>query len=162
MATLDGIGRAMAGQHPSLRWAYLLIAAALMIEMIVLGVGITVAFLADDYYGNTKAIRDVDEAGLLSDLGTIKAIGGWLEPLEFLGNSWPHWGVTFLEWRAPLAGGTFKLVWRWFPVECIHSGAAHEYIHVQTSLKVPPIRTVPLSRKTIYKTRIYLAPATPA
>ena len=85
MATLDGIGRAMAGQHPSLRWAYLLIAAALMIEMIVLGVGITVAFLADDYYGNTKAIRDADEAGLLSDLGTIKAIGGWLEPLKFLG-----------------------------------------------------------------------------
>lgn len=85
MATLDGIGRAMAGQHPSLKWAYLLIAAALMIEMIVLGVGITVAFLADDYYGNTKAIRDADEAGLLSDLGTIKAIGGWLEPLKFLG-----------------------------------------------------------------------------
>ena len=85
MATLDGIGRAMAGQHPSLKWAYLLIAAALMIEMIVLGVGLTVAFLADDYYGNTKAIRDADEAGLLSDLGTIKAIGGWLEPLEFLG-----------------------------------------------------------------------------
>ena len=85
MATLDGIGRAMAGQHPSLKWAYLLIAAALMIEMVVLGVGITVAFLADDYYGNTKAIRDADEAGLLSDLGTIKAIGGWLEPLKFLG-----------------------------------------------------------------------------
>jgi len=85
MATLDGIGRAMAGQHPSLKWAYLLIAAALMIEMIVLGVGITVAFLADDYYGNTKAIRDAGEAGLLSDLGTIKAIGGWLEPLMFLG-----------------------------------------------------------------------------
>ena len=85
MATLDGIGRAMAGQHPSLKWAYLLIAAALMIEMVVLGVGITVAVLADDYYGHTKALRDAGEAGLLSDLGTIKAIGGWLEPLVFLG-----------------------------------------------------------------------------
>ena len=48
MATLDGIGRAMAGQHPSLKWAYLLIAAALMIELIVLGGGRTVAFLADE------------------------------------------------------------------------------------------------------------------
>ena len=85
MATLDGIGRAMAGQHPSLKWAYLLIAAALMIEMVVLGVGITVAVLADDYYGNTKALRDAGEAGLLSDLGAIEAIGGWLEPLMFLG-----------------------------------------------------------------------------
>ena len=85
MATLDGIGRAMAGQHPSLKWAYLLIAAALMIEMVVLGVGITVAVLADDYYGHTKALRDAGEAGLLSDLGAIEAIGGWLEPLKFLG-----------------------------------------------------------------------------
>jgi hypothetical protein len=85
MATLDGISRSMAGQHPSLKWAYLLIAMALMIEMVVLIVGITVGFLADDYYSNTKAVRDAGEAGLLSDLGTIMAIPAWLEPLKFLG-----------------------------------------------------------------------------
>ena len=85
MATLDGIGRSMAGQHPSLKWAYLLIAAALMIEMVVLIVGIVVGVLADDYYSNTKALRDAGEAGLLSDLGTIQAIPAWLEPLKFLG-----------------------------------------------------------------------------
>ena len=85
MATLDGIGRSMAGQHPSLKWAYLLIAMAMMIEMVVLVVGITVGFLADDYYSNTKAVRDAGAAGLLSDLGTIMAIPAWLEPLKFLG-----------------------------------------------------------------------------
>lgn len=85
MATLDGIGRSMAGQHPSLKWAYMLIAMALMIEMVVLIVGITLGVLADDYYSNTKAVRDASEAGLLSDLGTIMAIPAWLEPLKFLG-----------------------------------------------------------------------------
>ena len=85
MATLDGIGRSMAGQHPSLKWAYMLIAMALMIEMVVLIVGITLGVLADDYYSNTKAVRDAGEAGLLSDLGTIMAIPAWLEPLKFLG-----------------------------------------------------------------------------
>ena len=49
MATLDGIGRSMAGQHPSLKWAYLLIAMAMMSEMVVLFGGITVGFLAGDY-----------------------------------------------------------------------------------------------------------------
>ena len=85
MATLDGIGRSMAGQHPSLKWAYILIAMALMIEMVVLIVGITLGVLADDYYSNTKVVRDAGEAGLLSDLGTIMAIPAWLEPLKFLG-----------------------------------------------------------------------------
>ncbi len=75
----------MAGQHPSLKWAYLLIAMALMIQMVVLIVGITLGVLADDYYSNTKAVRDAGEAGLLSDLGTIMAIPAWLEPLKLLG-----------------------------------------------------------------------------
>jgi hypothetical protein len=85
MAALDGIGRFMAGQHPSLKWAYLLIGMALMIEMVVLAVGITLGVLSDDYYSNTKAVRDAGEAGLLSDLGTIMVIPAWLEPLKFLG-----------------------------------------------------------------------------
>jgi hypothetical protein len=82
MTTLDGIDRSMAGQHPSLKWAYLLIAMALMIVLVV---GITLGVLADDYYSNTKAVRDAGEAGLLSDLGTIMAVPAWLEPLKFLG-----------------------------------------------------------------------------
>lgn len=82
MTTLDGIGRSMAGQHPSLKWAYLLIAMALMIVLVV---GITLGVLADDYYSNTKAVRDAGEAGLLSDRGTIMAVPAWLEPLKFLG-----------------------------------------------------------------------------
>jgi hypothetical protein len=82
MATLEGISRSTTGQHPSLKWAYLLIAAALMIVLVV---GITVGFLADDYYSDTKAVRDAGGAGLLSDLGTIMAIPAWLVPLIFLG-----------------------------------------------------------------------------
>ena len=82
MTTLDRIGRSMAGQHPSLKWAYLLIAMALMIVLVV---GITLGVLADDYYSNTKAVRDAGEAGWLSDRGTIMAVSAWLEPLKFLG-----------------------------------------------------------------------------
>jgi len=81
MTTLDGIDRSMAGQHPSLKWAYLLIAMALMIVLVV---GITLGVLADDYYSNTKAVRDAGEAGWLSDCGTIMAVSAWLEPLKFL------------------------------------------------------------------------------
>ncbi|MBT5318577.1 MAG: hypothetical protein HOL45_01585, partial [Chloroflexi bacterium] len=53
--------------------------------MVVFIVGITVGVLANDYYSNTKGLRDAGEAGLLSDLGTIQAIPAWLEPLKFLG-----------------------------------------------------------------------------
>lgn len=96
MATLDGIGRSVAGQHPSLKWVYLLIAAALMIEMVVLVVGIVVGVLADDYYGNTKALRDAGEAGLLSDLSTIKSIPGWLVPLQFVGLATFFGGIAMV------------------------------------------------------------------
>ena len=94
MATLDGIGRAVAGQSPSLKWAYLLIAAALMIMMVVLVTGIVLAVLTDDYYGNTKALRDAGQAGLLSDLGDIRTTSTWLVPLQFLGLAMFFAGIT--------------------------------------------------------------------
>ena len=96
MATLDGIGRAVTGQHPSLKWAYLLIATALMIEMVVLIVGIIAGVLADDYYGNTKALRDAGGAGLLSDLSDIRSIPGWLEPLKFVGLATFFGGIAWV------------------------------------------------------------------
>ncbi|MDA1258530.1 MAG: hypothetical protein O3C10_11930 [Chloroflexi bacterium] len=94
MATLDGIGRAATGQHPALKWAYLLVAAALMIEMIVLIIGIVLGVLTDDYYSNSKALRDAGGAGLLSDLGDIQSTGVWLGPLQFFGLSMFFAGIT--------------------------------------------------------------------
>lgn len=96
MATLDGIGRSVAGQSPSLKWAYLLIAASMMIMMVVLIAGIVLGVLADDYYESTKAARDAGGSGLLSDLGDIQTLGAWLGPLQFLGVASFFAGITLV------------------------------------------------------------------
>ena len=48
---------------------------------------IVLAVTADDYYSNTKAVRDGAAVGssILSDLGTIEAVKDWVLPLAFLG-----------------------------------------------------------------------------
>ena len=66
---------------------YGLILAGLMVEMVVLGVGIFIATVTGDYWGNPKTVRDAAEAGslILGQAGTIAAVGAWLAPLKFVG-----------------------------------------------------------------------------
>ena len=66
MAILDGIGRSVACQHPSLKWAYLLIAMAVMIVGIAFLIGLflltpTVSDYAD---GRNRRRREVTHACL--------------------------------------------------------------------------------------------------
>ena len=47
---------------------------------------VVLAVLANDYFGNSKAVRDAAEAGsaVLADLGTIQAVKAWVQPLQVL------------------------------------------------------------------------------
>ena len=58
---------------------------AAMIIMIAAIVWIVLAVMAGDYYANPKAVRDADEAGILSQLGSVQAVKDWLLPLSVLG-----------------------------------------------------------------------------
>ena len=58
---------------------------AAMIIMVAAVVWIVLAVMANDYYSNTKAVRDADAAGILSQLGSINAVKDWVLPLAFLG-----------------------------------------------------------------------------
>ncbi len=58
---------------------------AFMIIMIISIAFITLAVIAGDYYANTKAVRDADAGGILSQLGSIEAVKGWALPLAFVG-----------------------------------------------------------------------------
>lgn len=55
--------------------------------MVALTVGIALGVSTGDYFSETKASRDAATAGsgLLSQIGTISAVKGWLVPLQFLG-----------------------------------------------------------------------------
>jgi len=69
--------------------AAVLWATAFMVVMIGAILYIVLASLSGDYYANSKAVRDAADAGsgILSDLGTIRAIGAWVLPFTFLGIS---------------------------------------------------------------------------
>ena len=58
-----------------------------MIMMVITVAWVVLAVTANDYFGNSKAVRDAAEAGsaVLSDLGTIHAVMAWVKPLEVLG-----------------------------------------------------------------------------
>ncbi len=68
----------------------------MMTLMAALGIGIWLATVAGDVYGNS--IADVDAAAegsaLLADLGTVKAVKAWLTPMEFLGMAFLFTGIT--------------------------------------------------------------------
>ena len=57
---------------------------AAMIIMVAAVVWIVLAVMANDYYSNTKAVRDADAVGILSQLGSINAVKDWVLPLAFL------------------------------------------------------------------------------
>jgi len=58
---------------------------AAMIIMVAVVIWIVLAVMANDYYSNTKAVRDADAAGILSQLGSINAVKDWLLPFTVLG-----------------------------------------------------------------------------
>lgn len=85
--TLHEISRRAQGQHSGVRLVVVLLLAGVMIEMVALIVGIALGVSIGDYFSETKATRDAatSGSGLLSQIGTISAVKGWLLPLQFLG-----------------------------------------------------------------------------
>lgn len=85
--TLEQLGRRARGLHPGVRLVLALLAAGVMIEMLALAVGIGLAISVGDHFAHSKAFRDAAEAGsgTLSQLGTIRAVSTWLEPLKIVG-----------------------------------------------------------------------------
>ena len=70
---------------PLISIAMMLWLMAFMIIMIVAIALFTLAVIAGDYYANTKAVRDADAGGILSQLGSIAAVKDWALPLAFVG-----------------------------------------------------------------------------
>ena len=70
---------------PMISVAMMLWMMALMIIMIISIAFFTLAVIAGDYYANTKAVRDADAGGILSQLGSIAAVKDWALPLAFVG-----------------------------------------------------------------------------
>ena len=90
--------------------------AGMMIIMAVTVVWVVLAFLAGDYYSNSKAVRDAAEAGsgVLAQLRTIQAIQAWLLPLQILGVATFLFGFGFafanILKNIRLRGGTMAAV----------------------------------------------------
>ncbi len=58
---------------------------AFMIIMIAAVTWIVLAVMAGDFFTNAKVVRDADEAGILSQQGSIAAVKAWVLPLAFVG-----------------------------------------------------------------------------
>ncbi len=58
---------------------------AFMIIMVAAVTWIVLAVMAGDFFANAKAVRDADEAGILSQQGSIAAVKAWVLPLAFVG-----------------------------------------------------------------------------
>ena len=86
--TLHEISRRAQGQHAGVKLVVVLLLTGVMIEMVALIVGIALGVSTGDYFSETKATRDAatSGSGLLSQIGTISAVKGWLVPLQFLGG----------------------------------------------------------------------------
>ena len=85
------------------RLVYGVVATALMIEMAVFVIAIALGVSLGDYYANTKAVRDAavpggEGSGILSQIGTISAVGAWLEPLKFVGVALLFFGIAIALW----------------------------------------------------------------
>ncbi len=94
--TLHEISRRTHVQHSGVKLVGVLLLAGVMIEMVALIVGIALGVSAGDYFSETKATRDAaaSGSGLLSQIGTISAVQGWLEPLKFLGLAMMFAGIA--------------------------------------------------------------------
>ena len=82
---------------PQIKIAMGIWAAGMMIIAAITIIWVVLAFLAGDYYSNSKAIRDAAEAGsgVLSQLSSIQATKAWLLPLEILGIATFLFGFGF-------------------------------------------------------------------
>jgi len=82
---------------PQIRIAAGIWIVGMMIIVAITVVWVVLAVWADDYYSNSKAVRDAAGAGsgVLSDLGNIQATKAWLLPLEILGISSFLFGFGF-------------------------------------------------------------------
>lgn len=80
--------------------AYILLVMGMGIIAIVFVVGIVRADLLADIFGNSKAARDVAQAGssLLSDQGRVATFQAWALPLTFLGLASFITGIGFAFW----------------------------------------------------------------
>ena len=72
---------------PHIRIAGALWGVGLMIVMIAAVTWIVLAVMAGDYFANSKAVRDAQEAGsgILSQQGSIEAVKDWVLPFAFVG-----------------------------------------------------------------------------
>ena len=80
--------------------AYVLLVMGMGIIAIIFVVGIVRADLLADIFGNSKAARDVAQAGssLLSDQGRVATFQAWALPLTFLGLASFITGIGFAFW----------------------------------------------------------------
>ncbi len=88
----------------------------MMIIAAVTIIWVVLAVVANDYYSNSKAVRDAAEAGsgVLSQLSSIQATKAWLLPLEILGIATFLFGFGFafanILKNIRLRGGTMAAV----------------------------------------------------
>ena len=82
---------------PTIKIAAGLWVLGIMIIMAATITWIILAVLANDYFSNSKAVRDAAEAGssVLGNLGTIHSIKAWLLPLDVLGLATFLFGFGF-------------------------------------------------------------------
>ncbi len=88
----------------------------MMIIAAVTIIWVVLAVVADDYYSNSKAVRDAAEtrSGVLSQLSSLQATKAWLLPLEILGIATFLFGFGFafanILANVRLRGGTMAAV----------------------------------------------------
>ncbi len=88
----------------------------MMIIAAVTIIWVVLAVVSNDYYSNSKAVRDAAEAGsgVLSQLSSIQATKAWLLPLEILGIATFLFGFGFafanILANVRLRGGTMAAV----------------------------------------------------
>ncbi len=88
----------------------------MMIIAAVTIIWVVLAVVSNDYYSNSKAVRDAAEAGsgVLSQLSSIQATKAWLFPLEILGIATFLFGFGFafanILANVRLRGGTMAAV----------------------------------------------------
>ncbi len=88
----------------------------MMIIAAVTIIWVVLAVVSNDYYSNSKAVRDAAEigSGVLSQLSSIQATKAWLLPLEILGIATFLFGFGFafanILKNIRLRGGTMAAV----------------------------------------------------
>ena len=101
---------------PQIKIAMGIWAAGMMIIVAITVIWVVLAVVANDYYSNSKAVRDAAEAGsgVLLQLSSVQATKAWLMPLEILGIATFLFGFGFafanILANIRLRGGTMAAV----------------------------------------------------